>query len=176
VSVSGDDLELGYRRAPLLADLARAAAGMVLVLLPLAFLSPPWPVALGLTGLAALFAVFLRQTWRRRSMHVRLGPDGIVLAGNGDRRCRRLAWSDLDGLRLRWFGARRVGAGWLDLELRGGGQRIAITSALNGFDLVLDRALAAAERNGVRLEPLTRANLEAARGAPPRGPSVGRRR
>jgi hypothetical protein len=174
VSVSGDDLELGYRRAPILADLARSTAGMVLVLLPLAFLSPPWPVALGLAGLAVLFVVFLHQTWRRRSLRVRLEPDGIVLVGDGDR--RRLAWSDLDGLRLRWFGARRVGAGWLDLELRGGGQRIAITSALNGFDLVLERALAAAERNGVRLEPLTRANLEAARGVPPCRPTVGWRR
>ena len=175
LSVSGDDLELSYRRSPILADLGRAAAGLVLALVPLVLLSPAWPVALGLLGLAILFAAFLRQTWRRRGTRVRLAGDAIVLAGPQE---QRLAWRDLELLRLRWFGPRREGAGWLDLELRGGGgERIGLTSALEGFELVLARALAEARRNGVLLEPVTQANLTAvldraaARPAPVRAPA-----
>lgn len=158
LGVSGDELELGYRTGPIVADLARAGAGLVLVLTPLVMLTPSWPVALGLLGLAALFAVFLHQSWRRRGTRVRITEEGIELVGEQD---RRLAWRELDLLRLRWFGPRRQGAGWLDLELRGAGKRIAVTSGLEGFDLVLGRALAAAERNGVVLEAVTQANVAA---------------
>ena len=89
---------------------------------------------------------------------MRITEEGIELVGEQD---RRLAWRELDLLRLRWFGPRRQGAGWLDLELRGAGKRIAVTSGLEGFDLVLGRALAAAERNGVVLEAVTQANVAA---------------
>lgn len=164
-AIPGDDLELGYRWAPIWADLLRAGGGLGLALLPLVLLTPPWPVALGLVALGAVFALFLLQTWRRQHSLIRLSEEGIAVTGATE---RALAWRDLDRLRLRWFGPRRQGGGgWLDLELSGRGQRIAVTSALDGFELVLDRALAAAERNGVALEPVTRANLEAALGAAP---------
>ena len=153
--VSGYDIELSYRRLPMAADLLRAGAGLGLTLL----LDPPWPAALALLGLAALFGCFLWQTWQRQRCQIRLDPVGITLTG---RRQRHLAWRDLAGLRLRWFGQRQPGRGWLDLELRDGRNRITVTSALEGFELVLRRALDAAERNGVTLEPVTQANLAAA--------------
>lgn len=156
--ISQDDVELSYRPYPILADLGRAGAGLALTIAPLFLLAPPWPVAAGLVGLAALFAVFLHQTWQRSRTRILLRLDGIELTGAS---ARFLAWDDLDRLRLRWFGRHRPGAGWLDLELRGGGSRFSVTSSLEGFELVLQRALAAAERNGVAIEPLTRANLAA---------------
>lgn len=157
--VSGYDIELSYRRLPVAADLLRAGTGLGLTLLPILLLAPPWPVALGLLALAALFAAFLRQTWQRRQLQVRLEPDGITLIG---RHQRHLAWCELAGLRLRWFGPHQPGRGWLDLELRGRQGAITVTSALDGFELVLRRALDAAERNGIALEPVTQANLAAA--------------
>lgn len=155
------DLELSYRSRAVMADVLRAGSGLALTLAPLFFLAPSWPVAAGLVALAGLFGVFLYQTLKRRSSRVRLGRDRIALV---DPEVHELAWHNLDGLRLRWFGPRRPGAGWLDLELRGGSERIAITSALEGFELVLERSLAAATRNGVVLEAFTQANVDAVLG------------
>lgn len=152
------EFELSYRSRAVMADVLRAGSGLALTLAPLVFLAPSWPVAAGLIALAGLFSVFLYQTLRRRSSRVRLGRERIALV---DSDVHELAWHDLDGLRLRWFGPRRPGAGWLDLELRGGRERIAITSALEGFELVLERSLAAAARNGVVLESFTQANVDA---------------
>lgn len=171
--VPGDEVELRYAARSIWADLARGIGGLTLSLAPLALASPPWPVFLGLFGLAALFAAFLLQTWRRGESAVRLSEGGIVLlSGTGS---RGLAWRDLERVRLRWFGPRRAGAGWLDLELCGGGERLTVTSGLAGFEQVLGQAVAAAERNGVELEAVSRANLAevlAARG--PAGSSAPR--
>ena len=161
--VPEDGIELRYAAGAIRADLARAAAGLALASAAIAA-RPPWPVALGLVGLAALFATFLLQTRRRGRSAVRLGAHGITLVLPSSR-SRRLAWRDLERLRLRWFGPRRPGAGWLDLELRGGGERLTLNSSLGRFDLVLDQAVRAAERNGVELGPVTRANLAAVRGS-----------
>ena len=142
----------------MLADYCRGWAGLALAAFPLIALTPTWPVQLGLLGLMALFLVFLVQTWRRRRSRVLLAPAGLSVAGD-DR--RRLAWRDLDGLRLRWFGSRNRGRGWLELELRGAGQRLVLTSALDQFDEVVAQAVRAANDRGLDLEPSTRANVAA---------------
>ncbi len=166
----GNAVELRYLASSIWADLARAAGGLALSLVPLAAGGPPWPVSLGLLALAALFAVFLVQSWRRGRSLVRLSEDGVALLSGGG--ARQLAWRDLGHLRLRWFGPRRRGAGWLDLELRGSGsgERLSFTSGLAGFEQLLERAVLAADRNGVELEPVTRANLAEVR-AVVRGPA-----
>jgi hypothetical protein len=151
-------IELAYRRLPLLADYFRGWAGLALAALPLITMTPTWPVTLGLVALIGLFLGFLVQTWRRQHSRVRLAPTGIEFLGD-DR--RRLAWRDLDGLRLRWFGSRRQGRGWLELELRGGGVRLVMTSALDRFDELVADAVQAANDRGLALEPATRANVDA---------------
>jgi hypothetical protein len=162
-TLPGDAVELAYRTGPLLADYGRAAGGLALALAPLLLLQPPWPVQLGLVGLAVLFAAFLVQTWRRQHSRLLLTPAGVALVGPHE---GRIAWAELDGLRLRWFGSRRPGGsgGWLELELRGGGQRIVVTSALRRFEDVLADAVDAAERNRLPLEPATRTNIAAVLG------------
>lgn len=163
----GGAIELRYLAPSIWGDLARAVGGLTVSLAALALGDPPWPLFLGLSALAALFAAFLTQSWRRGRSLVRLSEDGVALVyADGT---HRLAWRDLQQLRLRWFGARRPGAGWLDLELRGDGQRLSFTSGLAGFERLLEQAALAAERNGVALEPVTRANLAEARAV--RGPA-----
>ncbi len=152
------EMELAYRRLPMLADYCRGWAGLGLAALPLIAMSPTWPVTLGLLALMALFLVFLIQTWRRQRSRILLAPTGLAVSGGGQ---RRLDWRDLDGLRLRWFGSRKFGRGWLELELRGGGERLVLTSALDQFDEVVAQAVQAANDRGVDLEPTTRANVEA---------------
>ncbi len=151
-------VELAYRRLPMLADYFRGWAGLGLAALPLVTMTPAWPVTLGLVALMGLFLVFLFQTWRRQHSRVLLASDGVSVIG-GDQ--RRLAWCDLDGLRLRWFGSRNRSRGWLELELRGGGDRLVLTSALDRFDELVAEAVQAANDRGVPLEPSTRANVEA---------------
>jgi hypothetical protein len=152
-------IELAYRYGPLLADYGRAGAGLALAGIPLVALDPAWPVRLGLLALAALFAVFLAQTWQRQHSRLRLSPEGVTLLARDE---RHVDWRELDGLRLRWFGSRRPGsAGWLELELRGGGQRVVVTSALERFEDVVTEAVNAAESKGLPLEPATQANVAA---------------
>ena len=74
--VPTDEIVLGYRNLPLLADYLRGWAGIVLAALPLVMMRPSWPVGLGLVCLIGLFAVFLIQTWRRQHSTVILGPAG----------------------------------------------------------------------------------------------------
>ena len=49
--VPTDEIVLGYRNLPLLADYLRGWAGIVLAALPLVMMRPSWPVGLGLVCL-----------------------------------------------------------------------------------------------------------------------------
>ena len=151
-------IELAYRRWPLLADYLRGWAGVALAALPLATMAPAWPVRLGLVALIGLFAGFLLQTWRRQRSRILLAEGGLAVTGTGE---RHLAWRDLDALRLRWFGSRSQGRGWLELELQGGGVKVVVTSALERFDELVADAVQAANDRGLPLEPSTRANVQA---------------
>lgn len=153
-----DEVQLAYRRLPLLADYLRGWAGLGLAALPLITMAPSWPVVIGLVALIILFIGFLVQTWHRQQSRVVLVPTGVAVIGD---RQGRLAWRDLDGLRLRWFGSRGQGRGWLELELRGGGVRLVMTSALDRFDDVVAEAVQAANDRGLPLEPATLANVDA---------------
>lgn len=152
------EVELAYRRVSMLADYFRGWAGLSLSILPLLTMRPTWPIGLGLLALSCLFVLFLWQTWRRQHSRLRLDRTGVSLVGS---EVRQVTWRDLDGLRLRWFGTRRLGRGWLELELRGGGTRLVVTSALERFDLVVADAVQAANDRALPLEPATRANVEA---------------
>ncbi|MGE3293351.1 MAG: hypothetical protein AB7I59_24255 [Geminicoccaceae bacterium] len=152
------EIELAYRRVSMLADYFRGWAGLALSCFPLLTMRPTWPIGFGLLALSCMFVLFLWQTWRRQHSRLRLDRTGIALVGHD---VRKVTWRELDGLRLRWFGTRRHGRGWLELELRGGGTRLVVTSALERFDLVVADAVQAANDRGLPLEPTTRANVEA---------------
>jgi hypothetical protein len=159
LAASEDAVELTYRGTPILTDYLRASAGLLLSAGPLVAVDPPWAVRLGLVALIGLFAAFLFQTWERQHARVRLSPAGVALLGRTE---RRIAWLELDGLRLRWFGPRRQGGGgWLELELRGAGERVVVTSALDRFDELVAEAADAARDRRVPLDPATQANLAA---------------
>lgn len=152
------EVELAYRTAPLIADYLRAGAGIGLTVIPLVVMEPAWPVVLGLIALLVMFVSFLAQTWRRQHTRVRLAPSGVALARGVE---QRLAWSELQELRLRWFGSRRQGRGWLELELSGDGRRLVISSALHQFETVVTAAFNAARTKGIVLDSPTRANIDA---------------
>ncbi len=75
---------------------------------------------------------------------------------------RRIAWAELERLRLAYFSTRRDRkSGWMQLELSGGGGKLSLDSRIAGFGEVVRRAADAAAENHLQVSEATAANLEA---------------
>ncbi|HVJ53675.1 MAG TPA: hypothetical protein VM689_14500 [Aliidongia sp.] len=154
-----------YPRAALLADYARASVGLVLatmaILLPL-----HWILATGFGAVAALLLFFGARTLVRQRSRIEISPDGIALIGPFG---RRIAWTALDGFRLRYFSMRRDRKlGWMELLLEGGGKRIAVESQIQGFEDIVTAAAEAAGARRLALDEASETNLAAMGVAVPR--------
>jgi hypothetical protein len=150
-----------YPITTLYPDYARVAVGMVATLGPLFGLDVAPGIAVVLCAFAVLFAWFGVRTALRQASWVELSPETIALRGPFD---RRLAWQQLDRLKLAYFAPRRARKdGWLQLTLRGGARTrpIRVDSTLDGFDRVLQHAVGVAGARAVSLDPTTQANLAA---------------
>jgi hypothetical protein len=148
-----------YPLAALLPDYGRGLLGTVLSGGAWS-LAPAAPAAIVIFGgLTGLFLVFtMRNVWRHR-MRVTLGGETLAVGGM---RTRTVAWRDLSGLRLRYYATRRNRqGGWMTLQLRAGGARIALDSSLTGFSEIVARAVQAARHNELALDAVTLANLAA---------------
>lgn len=108
-------------------------------------------------GLTSLFLLFVLRTAMRQRLRVESSDVGIGAVGSAP-----IAWRELDHMRLRYYAPRRSkGKGWMTLNLRGGGRRLAIDSTLEGFDDIAARAAGAARQRGLALNDTTLANLAA---------------
>ena len=138
------EVELAYRRLPLLADYFRGWAGLALAALPLITMAPSWPVTLGLVVLIGLFVGFLVQTWRRQHSRVRWCRPAIALIGDGAAPAG-LARSGRAAAALVRLARVRAGAGssW---SCAAAAVRLVLTSALDRFDELVAEAVQAAER------------------------------
>jgi hypothetical protein len=151
---------LRYPLAALYADYLRAASGLALTVGPLLLLDVAEVIAALLGVLGVLFAWFGMRTVVRHLSRIELSGDAIALCGPGG---RRLAWDDLERMKLAYYAPRRSrDAGWMQLTLRGkDGRAIQLDSTLAGFDRVLGRASRAASARALSLDAATRANLAA---------------
>ena len=157
-----------YPVASLVPDGLRALAGLAFTGIPLVRLPVASWFGMVLGAGVVLFGVFGVMTVLRARTQVRVGDEGIetIPAFRG-----RVRWDRLRSVKLRYFAVRRErerkrgqGArrGWMQLVLKGEGGVVRIDSRLDGFDDVLRRVAAAAAAAAVRLDPVTRANFEAA--------------
>ena len=157
-----------YPVASLVPDGLRALVGIAVTAVPLTALPVVSWFGMVLAAGLVLFAVFGVLTALRACTEVRVDDEGIeVKPGRG-----RLRWSRVERVRLRYFAVRRERErkrgeggrrGWMQLVLKGDGRvAVRIDSRLDGFDDVLRRAADAAARLGLDLDPITRANFEAA--------------
>ena len=146
-----------YPTAALVADYGRAGVGFALTAGPLA-LADPAPVFFWcLAGLAAIFAAFAGRTALRQLTRYELAPDALAAVGPLP---RRIAWDQLQDLRLRYFSTKRDRKeGWLQLDLKAANGRIRLDSTLDDFHLVVRRAAEAAASRGLSLGETTRGNL-----------------
>ena len=153
------DNALRYRRLDLNLDYSRTAAGVVMTGAILLFVPTGIAVTLVLGSLALLFALFGIKTAIRDTTCYEVTDAGIVETGW---RQVGLAWSDLDGMGLRYYAPRRNAAkGWMTLALEARGTRLNIDSNLPGFERIAALAAAAARANGLKLGPVTVSNLTA---------------
>lgn len=145
-----------YPMATVIADSGRAGLGAVIVGVPLLLARP----ALGIAVLLALLlAVFLGLGAVALHRHLgRIEIDASSLTVNG----RRLPWSEVRMVRLAYFTTRRDREdGWFQLTVAGGGARLAVDSALDGFRAIALTAARTAVANGIGLDAATRANFAA---------------
>lgn len=157
-----------YPVASLVPDGVRALVGLAFTGVPLATLPVASWFGIVLAAGVGLFGVFGVLTVLRVRTRVRVGDDGIETRSG---RRGRIRWKDLRQVKLRYFAVRRERErkrgeggrrGWMQLVLKGDDGVVRIDSRLDGFDDVLRRAAAAASGLDLDLDPVTRANFEAA--------------
>jgi hypothetical protein len=157
-----------YPTRTLMEDYARGGAGIVF--LAIALVPMHWALHLVFGLMAALLLSFGARTYLRGRSRIVLDDNGIAVVGPWS---KRLAWTALDGLRLRYFSTRRDRKrGWMELSLRAGGTRLAIESQIEGFEEIVRRAAAAAAARGLAVDPSTEGNLAALDVPVPRGGTV----
>lgn len=150
-------MQYRYDQSALNGDYARGGFGLALTLLPLILIDVHPIVFWCLAAAALLFAAFLARTYQRQQSIVAVDDDAIAIEAPFAN--RRIAWSDVSVLNLRYFSTRRDRkGGWMHLTLKGAdGTAMKIESNLIGFDGVVDRAADAAF---ARRLPLTDATME----------------
>jgi hypothetical protein len=147
-----------YDQKALNGDYWRGGFGLALTVLPLILIDVHPIVFWCLAAAALLFAAFLARTLQRQQSSISIDDNAITV--NAPFADRRIAWTDLDQLNLRYFSTRRDRkGGWMHLTLRGNGNGLKIESNLIGFDSVVDRAADAAFARRLTLSDATLENL-----------------
>jgi hypothetical protein len=153
--------QLRYPPRVLYGDYLRSAAGLLVGFGVLLAVPPSLPVVAIFGSLAGLFTVFCLRTLHRHSLKVAVTDEAIACRGVVT---KVIAWRDLTGVKLRYFGSRRsqrrpAGSGFMQLTLTGGGTGMTFESSLEGFDWLAGRAAAALRAGGRPLDPATASNL-----------------
>jgi hypothetical protein len=148
-----------YPARALAGDYVRAVAGLGIGLgvLLSAPLSPAIVAIFG--GCSAVFGYFAYKTLQRNLTRVAVTDTEIC---DVSFRTRVMAWQELQGLKLKYFGTKRQAraeGGFMQLKLKGGGQSLSYDSSMDGFDYVAWRAAKAIRENGYSMDPTSAGNL-----------------
>ena len=142
-------------------DYLRSGLGLLICLGLLLFAAPQSVIFVLLVGLSLLFACLGVVTLWRQQIEVQLDSSGVASYGRwhfGQRR-RVIPWAEASGVTLRYYSTRRDRSeGWLQLTIEGHGGRLRVDSDLIGFPPPAREALSAADRYGIPLSDVTRAN------------------
>lgn len=148
---------LYYPLARLWPDYLRAGGGLAICLGLLLFAAPQSVIFALLVGLSLLFTWLGAATVWRQQIEIELDASGVVRRGWG--RTVALPWSTVKAASLRYYSTRRDrSAGWLQLVIEAEGGTLRVDSNLIGFPSLVERAFAAAERNGVAISEMSRLN------------------
>lgn len=152
---------LYYPLSHLWPDYVRAGLGVAISLGLLLFAAPQSVIFILLAGLSLLFAWLGAATLWRQQIEIQLDSSGVASYGRWrfGRPRRVIPWAGITGVALKYYSTRRDRSeGWLQLTIEGHGGRLRVDSDLTGFPLLVREALAAADRYGIPLSDVTRAN------------------
>jgi|TARA_R110002072_G_scaffold12038_22_gene53073 hypothetical protein len=158
---SGATITYRYPVKRLVGDYLRAGSGVAISGAILLFAEPaPWVLVI-FAVILAIFLFFGLRTVKQHRTEVVLSDQGVLLHVFGAGKA--LKWSDLAAVRLRYYGSRRQRSqqqgGFLQLDLRGAGNKLSFESSLQGFrDLSWHAAKAAREQNA-ESDPSTASNF-----------------
>lgn len=136
-------------------------------LIGIVFMGTPFYFAIGNTfmmvllgGLTLLFVVFGIRTGIRHVTVIESDSDGVATVGPFG---RRIAWSDISKLNLKYFSTRREkkAEGWMELKICDASRCLKFESNLHGFDQIASKAANAAFQNGAEMTETTLENLTA---------------
>lgn len=152
-----------YPLRSLFGDYLRSSAGLAVGIGVLLTVPPSPVIVVVFGGLTALFLAFGLRTLHRHVLRVALTRDELCGSAGGFG-TRVLPWSELERLKLRYYGVRRRqqrdgGSGFMQLTLVGGGASFRVESSIDGFEHIASRAARAARENGIRLDPTSAGNL-----------------
>lgn len=147
-----------YPNAALVADYARAAAGLAFA--GAALLVPMyWLLTLASAAAAVVLLAFGVRTAMRQASRIVIDEQAIAVEGPLP---RVIPWGGLERLSLRYYATRRDRKhGWMELRLVGAGRRLIIESQIDGFEQIAAAAFRAAAARGLELDASTKANLAA---------------
>ena len=166
--------EYRYPGRVLAGDYVRAMAGLAVGLGVLLSTSPSPAIVAIFGSWTVLFGYFAFKTVQRNVTRVAITDEEIR---DVSWRTRVMAWTDLQRLKLRYFGTRRQEksqGGFMQLKLKGGGRSLTYDSGMEGFDHLAWRAAKAMRENGLAMDPTSAGNLlslgvDAERDSPPPG-------
>ena len=139
--------------------MVKSALGAGLCLGVVLFLEPSPYLVWPLTGLSALFGLYLLSQATR--LRLRIGVDPAELRVTGVRGARRLAWDQLTGFSLSYYPfGRKAKSGTLVLVVKGPGLKLKADSHLDQFAGLLQKAAEAALARDFFIDPATQSNLE----------------
>lgn len=150
---------LRYPPGTLIGDYLRAGVGVGVGVGVLASNPAGWTVGLVFGGVTGVFGLFGARTAGRHLSKIGITPDELALAAV---RTRRIPWSAVDRVRLRYYGTKRQerqSGGFFQLRVDGAGTRMTFESNLEHFDLLVWLAARAARENGVGVDPTTAGNM-----------------
>ncbi len=151
--------EFRYSGSALTGDYLRAGVGLIVSVGVLIAQPANLAVMVLFAGGAALFGFFGFRTVQRHVTKVAISDDELCNAGFVS---RVMKWTDLERLKLRYYGTRRQeqgSGGFMQLTLEGGGLSFTFDSGMEGFDYVAWRAAKAAREKGISVDPASAGNL-----------------
>jgi hypothetical protein len=163
--VGGDDWRTlsvhSYPVRALAGDYLRTSVGLFLTAGPLLLVELIDSLRIILFLLSMVFLIFGVRAIIRQMTTVMLCDKGIVTVSRLVP-TKAISWHTVRQMTLKYFTTRRDReAGWMQLRLTDTDGRLALDSAIDGFDQIVARATECADTNGLLLSVTTRENLAA---------------
>jgi hypothetical protein len=151
---------LYYPLAVLWRDHLRAGLGLAFCLALMLFNSPVSVIFFLLAGVSLLLAWLSAHTLWRQQIEFKLDIHGVERFSRwGWTSPRRVAWEEMQSVRLRYYSTRRDRSdGWMTVTITGHGGTLRADSDLQGFELLATKAVAEALRLNLSLDPATLSN------------------